>query len=188
MASTIRGNDNFDSAGPFGSLEFLSETNITSDVAYIDISFPTGYRGFYLAFNQMSVTGSNTYGSNLNIVLKDSSGNLVTNNGTYCFSEWYQEYWYNRESWPLGYVGHDLAENVKNSVFVTIMNPRDADIQTSFHSTGGGFLAEYGTVTYKGANAQGNHRYAQDNSGIRVSVYSKTISSNSHSYAVWGIK
>ena len=175
-------------AGVGGSLEFLSETNITSSVSYIDISFPTGYRGFHLALNQMCRTGSNTFAADLNIVLKDSSGNLVTTGNSYCFTQWDEPYWYKRESWPLGLAGQHLAENVKNSTFVTIMNPRDADIQTSFLSNSGGFLAEYDSVSTKGFSYMGNHRTAQDNSGIRVSIYNQTISNNSHSYALWGIK
>jgi len=178
-------------AGVGGSLEFISETNITSDVSYIDISFPTGYRGFNISFNQIYRTGQNTNAVDLNAVLKDSSGNLLTANGTYTFSQWDEQYWYTRESWPLGHMGPDWAYSgpigIGTSIHITIDNPRDADVQTSYASRGGGYLCEYNGITRKGNSYMGHHNTKQDNSGIRFSS-NANISGNSHSYTVWGIK
>ncbi len=179
-------------AGVGGSLEFLSETNITSDASYIDISFPTGYRGFNIALNQPFRTGTNEGTTSLLGVLKDSSGNLVTTQNSYTFTQWDEPYWYRRENWPLGIMGPKYAfavsTNVTASTFITINNPRDADVQTSYVSRSGGLLCSSNNVTAAGYSYAGNQISPEDNSGIRLSLSSGSISSNSHSYTIWGIK
>ena len=179
-------------AGVGGSLEFLSETNITSNVSYIDISFPTGYRGFNIALNHIFRSGNNEGASSLLGVLKNSSGNLVTTQNSYTFSQWDEPYWYVRGNWPLGIAGPKYAfavsTNVAASTFITINNPRDADVQTSYVSRSGGFLCSSNTVDPVGNSYMGNHKSPEDNSGIRLSLSSGSISNTSNSYAVWGIK
>lgn len=59
MASTIRGDDNFDSAGPFGHWTSLSEVTLGgSAVSAIDITLPSGYDAYKVQFNIPTPTGS----------------------------------------------------------------------------------------------------------------------------------
>ena len=180
-------------AGVGGSLEFLSETNITSDVSYIDISFPTGYRGFHLQFNQMFITGTDTNGVNLSLYLKDTGGNLINGSANYTWREYRLSSFTQSDYQVIGLIFPNWAQGAKRNVGltsqVTIMSPRDADIQTHFNSGSAGRCTEYNNYQERGYMNMGNLFEASENIGCRVFAdSSKTISADSHSYAIWGIK
>ena len=85
MTSTISGDDNFDSAGPFGITK-LASGNFSND-AYFQYNFNTSYTNFILVWNGVQ-TGT-TSGS-LNFRLTDSSGTLITSaeyNADYTLAE-----------------------------------------------------------------------------------------------------
>jgi hypothetical protein len=183
-------------AGVGGSLEFISETNITSDVSYIDISFPTGYRNFHLQFNQMFTTnGQYANVADLAIQLKDSNGNLITGSQNYNFREYRLGTLSQLSYYQMGGIGPNLAQNAKRNVglttHVTIFNPRNANVQTKFDGGTSGRCTEYNDYALFSRMNTGNLFEASENIGCRVFAFSpgsKTISADSHSYTVWGIK
>ena len=188
MASTIRGDDNFDSAGPFGSLELISETSITSDVNYIDISFPTGYEGFYIDLLGLVCPSARNPGS-LESRLKDSSNNLLTG----------PEYYYRHSSatdssssWRyMGELGSSTG-GVKANYRIFVLDPRNSSLNTSASCTGWGGYGSGGTsslqpnsvMTY-GVPLQTNGiRFFHQNSSDGANT---SFTSSSNSYRLWGI-
>ena len=179
-------------AGVGGSLEFLSETNITSNVSYIDISFPTGYRGFKIAFNRIVLQDYGYYVVDFFLRLKNSSGNLITSTD-YAYSEHHILYGYNSTYLNLGVVGppgvtSGVPNNRAASFFVTIMNPRVSDVTTSIISEGGAIMNDADSETRAFRGLMGTMHSAQDNVGMRVYTEGNPIGSGSKSYSVWGIK
>lgn len=85
MTSTISGDDNFDSAGPFGITK-LTSGNFSND-AYFQYDFNSSYTNFILVWNGVQ-TGT-TSGS-LNFRLTDNTGTLITSaeyNADYTLAE-----------------------------------------------------------------------------------------------------
>lgn len=188
MASTIRGDDNFDSAGPFGSLEFLTETSITSTASYIQYTFPSGYRGFQFTLNSWTNDRSNGDTEEIRYRLTDGSNALITA-GEYATSTWNEltpgqnDYW----------VGPRISGNVTPSygkiIFLEVMYPLQTDKNTSFITYGSGYESRDGGA-YRSSRTQfGGMKVPEANNAIRFYCgYGVSIDATSQSYSVWGIK
>ena len=187
MASTIRGNDNFDSAGPFGSLEFLSETSITSTVAYIEYTFPTGYRGFRFSLNCWVTTNVYNDAEDLITRFTDSSGSLIT-------SAEYSNGNIGSASVPIAsYIeGPKISGKETPSygkvIFVEVMHPLQTNINTSFFLYGAGWESRDGGAFTSGQGKYGGMKVPEANTKIRFYPIANQIHSSSQSYSVWGIK
>jgi len=82
MASTIRGNDNFDSAGPFGASTLISDNVSVGTGATFSVSFSGNYRAYRLILNGIY---SNSNFQQLVWRYTDGSGNNMTASNTYAF-------------------------------------------------------------------------------------------------------
>ena len=82
MASTIRGDDNFDSSGPFGASTLISDSVSVGTGATFSVSFSGNYRAYRLLLN--GVTSSSNY---VQIAWRytDGSGNNITSSNAYMF-------------------------------------------------------------------------------------------------------
>lgn len=188
MASTIRGDDNFDSAGPFGSLEFLSETSITSTASYIEYTFPTGYRGFKFTLNSWTNNRDTGATEEVRYRLTDGSNTLITA-AEYATSTWdaitpgQNDYW----------VGPRVSGNVTPSynkvIFLEVMYPLQTNINTSFITYGSGWESRDGGAYTSSRTQFGGMKVPEANNKIRFYLSNGvSIDASSQSYSVWGIK
>ena len=178
-------------AGVGGSLEFISETNITADASYIDIAFSTGYRGFHIALNKWTRAAYNVGTKELWLYVKDSSGTILQGQD-YIYKIYATTGEVQSSRVQIGVIGaagpaNGIPNDRGSSFFMTFMNPRVSDVQTNFNSWGGGYVNNNGDDK-RLWDTHGLMTVPQDNVGIRLQMSQATIGAQSKSYTVWGIK
>ena len=175
-------------AGVGGSLVFISETSITSTVAYIEYTFPSGYRGFEFSLNCWTNDLSTGDTRDLLIRFTDSSGSLITTGAEYSNGA------IGVASAPVAdYIeGPRISGNVTPSygkvISVKVMFPLQTNINTSFFLYGAGFESRDGGAYTSAAGRYGGMKVPEANTKIRFYPALNNIHSSSQSYSVWGIK
>lgn len=174
-----------------GGMEMLQDTAITSTIAYIDYTFPSGYDTFIFHLNGLRTSDTNGY-AETHAQLKDTSNNLVTTN------YWQMRAWTSSTATgryrldPLGNVGAANGSFSTNNI-IHIYDPKTA-CPTVVTSQGGakytrnnyGQTYSYGTACYMGHESMDVHN------GIRIYLMDGSTSEDIHSssvgYQIWGIK
>lgn len=189
MASTIRGDDNFDSAGPFGSTTLLVDQSITSNANYIQLDFSSGYKRFIIQLR--GIVSSRNELAGLEARMTNGSGTILTSNDEYWYRDWDQTT-VNREA-SFRYLGElSSSTSVKGNFNFQIEDPLSTTTTTTFshfawgvyHGNGQPYpSAKIGTMDTTGAN--NGIRFFHQNSSYGAST---SFSSNSVGYRMWGIK
>lgn len=81
MVSTIRGDDNFDSAGPFGQTTLLVDRASVGTGSQVEVSFTGGYRRYEVYFEDLFPSTFNT--SELQVRYKNTSNSIVSTSYAY---------------------------------------------------------------------------------------------------------
>lgn len=81
MVSTIRGDDNFDSAGPFGQTTLLVDRASVGTGSQVEVSFTGGYRRYEVYLEDVFPSEFNT--SELRVRYKNTSNSIVSTSYAY---------------------------------------------------------------------------------------------------------
>jgi hypothetical protein len=175
-------------AGVGGAMELLQTTSITTDIAYIEYTFPAGYSAFMILLNGMR---RQVGGGFLDLRLTNSGGTLLTGATDY----------YNMIS-PFGspgssdrmsdvaYMSYDGATNGTSSV-IWIYNPLKSDTVTLMWSQYSAYVQSSAAYFFGAGKIQlTNMGVAQANTKVRIYAAGspEIISGNSSGYQIYGVK
>ena len=176
-------------AGVGGSLEFLTDTNISSNLSYVQYTFPTGYKGFLFELYSWFTTRSNS-NDYIRMRYLNSSGSLDSSSS----------YMYRLPSQLLSgensiRVGHLSTQAYTTSYSgncrVLIMSPLQTDTSTAGYAQDMTRGVEYNSTAYFSNSIWQLHGYYTNAKHNGVRFYSEdgyNIGSSSGGYRVWGIK
>ncbi len=174
-------------AGVGGSLEHLSTTNITSDVAYIEYTFPSGYSGFRFTLNSWTTATSNGDTRTLLVRFTDGSNNLITDY-EYAQCNWNTITPQQNNTIEGPKVSGSVTPSYGKVIFFDVMFPLQTNINTSFFTYGAGFESRDGGAYTSARTNFGGMKVPEANNKIRFFPDGDDIDSTSQSYSVWGIK
>ena len=180
-------------AGVGGGLTYLGRTNITSDVAYFEYTFATGYDIFYIVLENLMSTYNGIDAASAKFTGSGSS--LSSTEYTYFHD--YTGTIQNRSSIDEVMKAGTSAGNIGPSYRWTIVNPLAANQFTLFEMSGGGGISNNSNDALldnvQDCVSAGATRTQEVNSRIRFYTiggveYFNGWSSKTLGYSVWGIK
>ena len=185
VTATAFAGDGSNLTGVAGGVTFLSKTNITASVNFIQVPLASGYKGHIIIFNDMRNTNSQ-YGESGRMTLTNSGSTEITTNGYYSVRRMDGDS-YNTDSWRTE-VGIAPSGAESGQTVVTIWNARDSNARThGFCSYGNLYQSPvFGQISSCNSVAMGVNT-SEDNANLRFKTSGGALSGNSDSYSIWGI-
>lgn len=179
-------------AGGGGGWELLQNTDITSDISYIEYNFPAGYSEFRFILNRFKTVQTSAYSYDvLRARLKNSSGTLITTGGEYEYQRSNTSSCTPDSSWSnigiLGTSQSTASGDPAQTFVIDVVAPRRSDVCTTFISHAIGQWANGNSPERDGYISAGIIKTAQDNTGIRFYGQSYNIDSTSDEWLVYGV-
>ena len=175
-------------AGVGGGLAYLGHTNITSNVAYFEYTFATGYDIFLIRLENLM----STY-TTIDLVSARFTGSGSSLSSTdYTYFKDFGTSIQNRGSIDEAMSAGTSLGNIGPSYLMTITSPLAANQFTLFELSGGGGISNNSNDSaldnVQDCVSAGATRTQEVNSRIRFFASNGNISSKTLGYSVWGIK
>lgn len=178
--------------GGGGGWELLQNTDITSDISYIEYNFPTGYSEFRFILNRMKTVQTGQYQYDTLVArLKNSSGTLMTSTEEYFYLTSNNTQMTAYSYWSgMGVIGNSNSSAYNDpaqTMVIDVIAPRRSDINTTFRSQAVGYWANGPNRERDSYIAAGTVHTTQDNTGIRFFGQQYNIDATSDEWLVYGV-